>query len=212
MKDIVEASLLGDYSKYSKPTKESRELATILDILTSDTHIAGSASGNLSPAAIDGVISNPKKKSELIAYGENRVAELLDNAFLGIKVHKADRANIYIADFEKIRGNKEERYPLPGRFASRLMDKIEELNGNEVRAVVVLHFGPFISLRLSKLLSSENFNLLEIVQKIKEVHGSEIESGGGHFSAASIKLSREESKKNVITDVVEELKKKLSAS
>ncbi len=205
--EIVQASLIGDYSTFSKPTENSRNLATILDLATSDTHLAGSQKDNLTPEMIDSLLSNEKKKSELIAYAESRISDMIDEAIEGIKMHKALKGNIYVADFEKIRGESEERYPLPGRFASKLLDKIEELDSSN--AVVVLHFGSFISLRSGKGLR-DKLNLLDVIERIKEKYGSQIESGGGHMSAASIKLADTGNKKSVIGEVVEELKKKLS--
>ncbi|MGC8671642.1 MAG: hypothetical protein ACP5TJ_02000, partial [Candidatus Micrarchaeia archaeon] len=121
--------------------------------------------------------------------------------------HKAPKGNIYVADFEKIRGESEERYPLPGRFASKLLDKIEELDTTD--SVVVLHFGSFISLRSSKGLR-DRLNLLTVIERIKEKYGSHIESGGGHLSAASIKLADTVNKKGIIGEIVEEIKKELS--
>ncbi|MGC8629332.1 MAG: DHH family phosphoesterase, partial [Candidatus Micrarchaeia archaeon] len=102
--EIVQASLIGDYSTFSKPTENSRNLATILDLATSDTHLAGSQKDNLTPEMIDSLLSNEKKKSELIAYAESRISDMIDEAIEGIKMHKAPKGNIYVADFEKIRG------------------------------------------------------------------------------------------------------------
>ncbi|MGC8547618.1 MAG: DHH family phosphoesterase [Candidatus Micrarchaeia archaeon] len=205
--EIVQASLIGDYSTFSKPTENSRNLATILDLATSDTHLVSSQKDNLTPEIIDSLLSNEKKKSELIAYAESRISDMLDEAIEGIKIHKAPKGNIYVADFEKIRGESEERYPLPGRFASKLLDKIEELDTTD--SVVVLHFGSFISLRSSKGLR-DRLNLLTVIERVKEKYGSHIESGGGHLSAASIKLADTVNKKGIIGEIVEEIKKELS--
>ncbi|MGC8676110.1 MAG: hypothetical protein ACP5T3_01150 [Candidatus Micrarchaeia archaeon] len=204
---ISQASFIGDYSDYAKPKRDSQELAAILDLLTSDTHAAGSHNENLTPEAIESVLSDDKRRSELLAYANNRIAELLDSALSSVKVYKTGSTSTYVLDFEKIR-NDEERYPLPGRFASKLMDRIEELNNGH--AVVLLHFGHYISLRESKSLKGK-LDLLEVLQNTKEKLGAEIQSGGGHSSACSIKLSDEIYKKNVIASIVDGIDKTLQA-
>jgi len=204
-RNIERASLIGDYSKYMKPDSASKELATVLDIATSDTHLAGSHNENLTPEAIDNVLQNEAKKREIIIYASNRMSDLLDNAISSIKQYSSGKLSIYVADFEKIRNGNEERYPLPGRFASKLMDKIEEENNGECVCVTILHFGPFISLRASKK-GGEEINLLKVIEKIKEKYGSAIESAGGHTSAASIKLANKEIKQSIIADAISLLK------
>ncbi len=206
-KRIIQASFIGDYSAYVRPDQEARELATIFDLATSDSRTVGSHSGNLSPETIEGILKDKTKMNELISYAENKMTELLDNAILGIKIHKTENATIYVVDFEKIRKDDKERYPLPGRFASKLMERTETLGDSS--SVVVLHFGPFISMRVGKGLK-EKVNLLKTIEMIKDDLGNQIASSGGHLSAASIKLKSEENKKEVIARLVEELKKQIS--
>ncbi|MEM3212140.1 MAG: hypothetical protein QXR85_02420 [Candidatus Micrarchaeaceae archaeon] len=197
----IQASFIGDYSEYVKPTEKAKELAVILDVATSDTHIAGSHNENLTPEAIYSIMNNEPKMREVVAYANNRIAEMLDKALSSVKVHRLSGASVYVVDFEKIRGD-DERYPLPGRFSSKLMDKIEELDTGY--AIVILHFGPYISLRESKN-AKQKLNLLEVIEATKKRLGTEIQSGGGHMSAGSIKLADENSKKGVITALIEEI-------
>src|SRR5271157_197286 len=137
------ASFIGDYSKYARPTVGSRRLAALLDLITSDTRIAtGLKSSNYEPAVIDSILDDKKKSEELIAYAENRVQEMLDSAIESVKIYQGSASRVYVADFESIRGDAEQRYPLPGRFASKLLDKIEQLNAQP--CVLLLHFGHFI--------------------------------------------------------------------
>jgi len=200
-KDLISASLIGDYSTYAKPDENAKRLAMLFDIVSSDAKLVGSHNGNVTPEAVENILDNREKMDEIVAYGENRLVELLDAAFSGIRIYKGKRSNIYVADFEKIR-NEDERYPLPGRFASKLMEKIEE-TGN-ANALVVLHYGSYISIRLGSKINW--VNLLEIIEKVRNYYPNLIESAGGHMAAASIKLAKEGNKKPVLGKLIEELK------
>lgn len=204
--EIENASFIGDYSEYAKPNEASRRLAALLDLLTSDTKlVSGSGSDSLDPALIDGILGDSRRSAGLIAYAENRVMEMLDTAMGSIKEYKGKGANIYVADFESLRGSDETRYPLPGRFSSRLLDRIEELN--KVPCILVLHFKSFISIRMSKQLS-ERIGLLDILGRIKEDHPDDVDSSGGHSNAASVKLKGDLRKSAVIKSLVERLKER----
>ncbi|MEM3781515.1 MAG: DHH family phosphoesterase [Candidatus Micrarchaeaceae archaeon] len=205
---IMQASFIGDYSKYAKPDKYSRELAAVLDVATSDTQIVGSHNGNLTPEAIEGVLEDEKKRAEVVNYANNRMEEVLDTALESVKVHRLGGVSAYVLDFEKARGTGE-KYPLPGRFASRLMGKIEELDrGN---AVLILHMGLYVSIRESTN-AKQKLNLLKLIDSVKKRLGSEIDSGGGHMSAGSIRLSGEYAKKAVINALLDELGKELGGT
>lgn len=205
-REIEEASFIGDYSEYSKPSVGSRKLAALLDLLTSDTRVISGMRGNLTPESVDSVLRDRQKSEELTAYAESRIAEMLDLAISSVKAYNADSTRIYVADFEAIRANDQERYPLPGRFASRLLGRIEELNKDA--CILMLHFGYFISVRMSKKLIGR-VELLKILEDVRANFSNYVESTGGHSNAASIKMKNDEMKKAIIKDTVERLKKAL---
>ena len=200
---LEEASLMGDYSVYSKPDAASRRIAALLDLVTSDTSVLSGTRGNLTPEDIDKLFSDKGKSEELIAYAEHRVSEMLDTGINSVKVHAANGFNIYVADFESIRGSELERYPLPGRFASRLLGRIEELN--KVPCVLLLHFGHFISARMSKELIGR-VDLIKALESARENYPAYFDSSGGHSNAASLKLKSDEMKKEIIKSVIDKLK------
>ncbi len=193
-KEIEGASLIGDYSKFA--SNYGKELSEILELITSDSKIINSRS--ITPYDIEGIMSNQSLKAELLGYARHHMSEALDLALNSLKVYKGSNANLYLLDFKNVR-SEELRYPLPGRFASKLLTRIEELNSKP--CIVVLHFSSFISIRLSKPLE---INLLEVVKRAKEAF-SNIDSAGGHKNAASIKLKSESSKKEIINFIVSEL-------
>jgi len=193
-KEISGASLIGDYSRFAG--EEGRELSELLELITSDTKIIGSK--NLTPSDIESILSSDERKKELLSYARLHLSEALDLAVNALKVYKGNEFNLYLLDFKNVRSD-ELRYPLPGRFASKLLSRIESLNGKQ--CIVMLHFSSFISIRLSKGLT---IDLLSLTKKVKEAF-SAVESAGGHKSAVSIKLKREEQKKEVIEFVIKEL-------
>jgi RecJ-like exonuclease len=198
------ASFIGDYSKFARPTDASRRLAALLDFVTSDTRVAiGLKSSNFDPAAIDAVLGDKKKSDELVAYAENRVQEMLDASIESVKIYHGSGSCIYVADFEGIRGDAEQRYPLPGRFASKLLDKLEQMNAKP--CVLLLHFGHFVSIRMSKELN-DRADLLRILGEVREGYPDDVDSSGGHGNAASIKLKSDSRKKEIIGAVVRKLK------
>jgi RecJ-like exonuclease len=207
-KEIEEAAFIGDYSEYSRPTAGSRKLAALLDLLTSDTRVISGLRGSLNPESVESVLNDKSRSEELIAYAENRVSEMLDVAVRSVKIYKAGSTQIYVADFEGIRINEQERYPLPGRFASKLLGRIEELN--KTPCILLLHFGNFVSVRMSKALTAR-VDLLSVLESVRSDYSDYVESTGGHSNAASIKMKSEEMKKEVIKLAVEKLKKELDS-
>ena len=117
---------------------------------------------------------------------------MLDSAIESVKIYQGSASRVYIADFEGIRGDDEQRYPLPGRFASKLLDKIEQLN--TMPCVLMLHFGNYVSLRMSKELNGK-VDLLRILNEVREEYPDDVDSSGGHGNAASIKLKANTRKK-----------------
>ena len=203
-REMENASFIGDYSKYARPTEGSRRLAALLDLITSDTRIAtGLRSSNFDPAVIDTILDDKGKSEELIAYAENRVQEMLDSAIESVKIYQGATSRVYVADFEGIRGDDEQRYPLPGRFASKLLDRLEQLNRQP--CVLLLHFGHYVSLRMSKELS-ERVDLLRILNEVREEYPNDVDSSGGHGNAASIKLKQDTRKKEIMGAVIRKLK------
>ncbi|HIH49846.1 TPA: hypothetical protein HA291_00090, partial [Candidatus Micrarchaeota archaeon] len=74
-----------------------------------------------------------------------------------------------------------------GRYSSKLQNHLEtENNGN---TITIVHYGNYISMRISKDLSG-SVNLLEIIERLKVATNGEL-SGGGHQQAASIKTTSE---------------------
>lgn len=205
-KEIEEASFIGDYSEYSRPSTASRKLAALLDLLTSDTRVIEGLRGSLNPEDIEKTLNDKQRSEELIAYAENRVSEMLDLAISSVKIYKSGETQIYVADFEGIRINEQERYPLPGRFASKLLGKIEELNKKP--CILLLHFGSFISVRMSKALI-ERVEMLKVLESVRSDYSNYVESTGGHSNAASIRLKSDEMKKEIIKLTVDKLKKEL---
>jgi len=199
---IQSASLIGDYSGYAEDDEKGRELALLLDMLTSDKKIAiASGSNDITPSEIDQILNDEKRRNELTKYAKARIEEAIDSGIESIKQYRTSDSNIYLLDFENVRKDAMTKYPLPGRYASKLLERIEKMSDKP--PILLLHFGHFISIRVSAPLV-EKTNILKTIGELKLGY-SYIEGAGGHNSAASIKLRNDQNKKELINALLRSL-------
>lgn len=203
---IEDASMIGDYSKYARNTQLGKLTATVLDLLTSDKTIAFGTRSYLTPSEIDQVLCDEVKSIELYTYAVSKLDESIDCAIKSMKHYCAASGDIYLADFDAIRDPMStDRFPLPGRFASKLLDTID-VDGRP--KVLILHFGKFISMRVGND-AKDIVDVSELAREMKE-HNDNIESSGGHSCAGSIKLFEDEGKKELISEIINRLKEMLA--
>ncbi|MEM0094433.1 MAG: hypothetical protein QXF41_00360 [Candidatus Micrarchaeaceae archaeon] len=199
MRCIEHASLYGDYSTFYRKENCGSRLSEVLDMITSDKRLATSSGGtNLTPNEIDNIVNDKTKFEELLNFAKSRMSELFDISLKRARNYSTKNADVYVLDFEKVRGDAASRYPLPGRFASKLLARISELSSRP--CILALHFGPYISLRSST--NAKGIDLLKLVEKVKK-NSSNIESSGGHKEAVSIKLKDESEKSRTIKLIVD---------
>lgn len=204
---IEDASMIGDYSAYARNTDCGIKMAAVLDLLTSDKTIAFGTRNYLTPSEIDQVLVDQVKTSELFLYATSKMEDSLDSAIKSLKRYSAARAQIYVSDFDNVRDPlSSDRFPLPGRFASKLLSRIE--SDTKKPAIVILHFGRFISMRVSQEVS-ELVDVAQIARDMRE-NDDNVDSGGGHSRAASIKLVDGNEKKEIINSIINSLKEKLA--
>ncbi|HVA82630.1 MAG TPA: hypothetical protein VNF06_00505 [Candidatus Aquilonibacter sp.] len=192
---IQSAAMVGDYSSHVLDDPAGRDFALLLDMLTSDKKIAiSSGATDLTPLEIDQIMRDEKKKTELVNYARGRIEDAIDSGIEALKQYKSEYASVYLLDFENVRRDYNTKYPLPGRYASKLLERIEK--SSEKPPILVLHFGHFVSIRVSSPIA-DKVNLLTIVNELKAGY-SYIDAAGGHKNAASIKLKTDEAKKELI--------------
>lgn len=197
------ASFIGDYSKYADIEGEGSDASTIFDLVTSDLTIAfGANKSNVTPQEFEGIFKNKEKTAELLRYANVRLNEVLDSGIESLKTYKAKGFEIFLLDFEDIR-SEESKYPLPGRFASKLLTRINESGRKKI--MVIVHVGAYLLMRLDRDLGDE-MSLLDIIESMKEKYGDSIEGGGGHRRAGAIKLRDKNNKRNMINDIIKSLK------
>ncbi len=203
---IEDASLIGDYSKHAKNTEDGKRLALVLDLLTSDKSVAFGTRNYLTPSEIEQVLNDRTKTAELYSYALSRMEEATDSALKSARKYAARDGEIYVVDFDSVREPAStDRFPLPGRFASRLLSRIDQISDKP--KVLILHFGRFISMRVSN--NAKNIvDVSQIARSMRETDDN-IESGGGHSSAASIKMVDDSQKKETINAIIAVLKEKL---
>ena len=207
-KEIENASLVGDCSLYAPADSKGADLSLLLDLITSDPKVAfGPATPNVTPYEIDKLVADEGRRAELVGFAKMRLSEVMDIALKSMKRYRGESAAIYVLDFEGLR-DEQSKYPLPGRFSSRLLDKVAEIKGEP--CIVVVHSGRFISMRVSRELSGK-VDLAAVIASIKESYAELIEAGGGHMLASGIKLADKAEKAKVIREIVLLLKKQLAA-
>jgi len=205
-REIENASFIGDYSSYADKRSGGTDLATLLDMITSDVRIAtGRPSKNITPKEIDAIISDKQKYKELLAYAKTRMSDTIGMAMKSIKRYKAGDSAIYLSEFDRLRGD-DTKYPLPGRFSSKLLEQI--IASGSGHAILILHFGSFISIRVDGAIA-DSVGLLGIIAELKDRYAEEIESGGGHKNAANIKLAQGYDKAEIIKELISMLKSRL---
>ncbi len=202
-KEYENASFIGDYSIYAEPDGKGGDASTIFDLVTSDLGVAfGAGKMNVTPQEFESIFNNKEKMAELLRYSNIRLGEVLDTGVKSLKKYKAKDFEIFVLDFEDVR-SEESKYPLPGRFASKLIGRINESGSKKI--MVIVYVGAYILMRLDDQLGSE-LDLQTIKDDIKEKYGDVVEGGGGHRRAGTIKLRDKDEKKGIIRDIINSLK------
>ncbi|MEM0149271.1 MAG: DHH family phosphoesterase [Candidatus Micrarchaeaceae archaeon] len=173
---ISDFSSFGDFTTGSKAEK----MAVVMDYLTSVKKSSGKI---VTPSYMDPIITNEEKLESTYARAKNLMAEAIDAGIRVVKDYKAGSIIIHVVDFKRI-APADSDYPLPGRYSSALQQKFEVLDNGST--ITIVHYGNFISIRISKLLSDSVDILGKISSLVTETNG--MASGGGHKEAASIKV------------------------
>ena len=202
--DMKAASLISDFSSFGdRSSKEGMRDAVILDYLTNISGRADSSIQKLTPSYIESILMNREKADEVFYTASSAMDEMLD---LGVKKAESYSCSsgitAFVLDFGTM-PRASSGYPLPGRYSSRLQERLEGMNGK--RTVTILYYSGYVTMRVSKEVS-KSVGILKMIDEIVE-SSDYAESGGGHNEAASIKVSREHSK-----DVVDLVLTKLGAS
>ncbi len=199
-KDMIGASLISDYSTFAdRKDKSLQRTAIIIDYLTSVAERRDSGIEKLTPNYIDNLLNSKERSDNLFSIASNTLNEALELGVKSVREYKCKNWKVFVLDFENI-PKSETGFPLPGRYSSRLQERLESLNGNET--ITVVYYGNYITVRLSKHISSK-VGLLKIIGNIVK-NEENAESGGGHNEAASIRL-REKAVKPVLNAFLREL-------
>lgn len=191
------ASLIGDYSAYA--TGVGSDLSMLLDFITSDLQaIYGPGKSNVTPQELEAIINNKDKSRELLGYANIKLEEAIDRGIKSIKRYTLRNSNLAVLDFEDVR-SEDSKYPLPGRFASKLLDKLDD-EGIK-RTILVVSVGAYLLMRIDKELCME-LDLLKIMDEMKSRYPEEIAGGGGHRCAGSIRLKYKELGKDMAGSLV----------
>ncbi len=178
---LKSASLISDSSIYAnKKDADAAKVATVLDFITGVKKYTGYIAGPLVPSYFAKIIEDKEKLDEINAYANMVIDDMVNT---GIKIAKRhagkDGIEINVVDFEEV-GKKYSGYVLPGRYSSKLHEKIEAMNP---KSVTVVSFKNSISIRISRGITKK-LDILKGIDSIKAEH--EGVTGGGHESAAGV--------------------------
>jgi archaea-specific RecJ-like exonuclease len=182
VEDLKDAALVSDFSAYADFKSESAlKNAIILDYLTSSNNEMHSK-----PKQMDAIISNKEKSESTFRHANGQLEEAISEGIKNLSSYKnADGITISLLDFSHV-AKLGLDYPLPGRYTSRLQDRLESKNGG--KTITVVYYGSFISMRTSKDIQG-SIDILKIIEKLRADTNGAV-SGGGHKQAASIKTDR----------------------
>lgn len=182
--DLKQASLIGDFSAFGKRAeKKWQKLAVVLDYLTSRRE----SEGAVSPKSMSSIIHDRERFEETFVRASTIMQEAIEIAVGKVRHYKAMREiNVYVLDFKHIIRDDGET-PLPGRFSSKLQEKLESMSGK--RTITIVHYGNYVSLRSDKELADE-IGLLKILEELKN-SSEHVQSFGGHSAAASVRTDKE---------------------
>lgn len=196
-RDAEGASLIGDHSTYA--TDVGSDLSSLLDFITSDLQaVYGPGKSSVTPQELEAIINNKDKSRELLEYANIKLGEAIDRGLKSIRKYTLRNSNLAVLDFEDVR-SEDSKYPLPGRFASKLLDKLDD-EGMK-RTILVVSVGAYLLMRIDKELCVE-LDLLKIMDEMKGRYPEEIIGGGGHRCAGSIRLKYKELGKDMTGSLV----------
>lgn len=199
-----DASLIGDYSKYASGF--GSDVSALLDFITSDLQaVYGHSKTNVTPQEMEDVISNPAKAKELLDYANIKLEEALDNGIKAVKRYSSNNSNLCLLDFENVRSG-DSKYPLPGRYASKLLGRLGEMGMK--RTLLVVNIGSYLLMRVDKDLCND-FDMLGLIEEMKRRYPGSIEGGGGHRCAGTIKLMDKAMSRDMTNSLISLIKSEL---
>jgi RecJ-like exonuclease len=201
--DIMMSSLIGDFSKHRDRSKVYADrLAIVLDYLTSLDGTPGAPVQKVVPKSIAQFISDKKKFDETYSHAVALLNDSLDRGERFAKRYRSAASDIYLVDFSDA-ASPDSKYPLPGRYSSRLHERFE--GASEKGAITLVHYGNFISVRMSRSLLG-TVSLIGVMENLKQ-ESDDVYSFGGHECAFGIKTD-----KSHIDKVAKLLLKRLGAN
>ncbi len=202
--DMKSASLISDFSAFAdRSDGDAVRRAVILDYLTNVAGRSDSSISRLTPSYIESVLSSKEKSDDIFYTASSTMNEMLDLGVKSVKPYRCkDGITAFVLEFETL-PKSDTGYPLPGRYSSRLQERLESINGE--RTITLMHYGGYITLRISKGISKA-VGILGIIDEIAKSSDYDV-SGGGHNEAASIRVD-----KSHTGEVVNTVLRKIGAS
>lgn len=194
VEDLKGAAMVSDYSSYADYSDSiAMKNSIILDFLTSKESYG-------KPRQMDIILNDREKSESTYRHALGMLDEAINTGIRNVKSYRNNNGvKIHVLDFEHVAKLKFD-YPLPGRYSSKLQEKMETMNNGNT--ITVVHYGNYISVRVSKDIA-DSTGLLNIIERLKSSTNGRV-NGGGHKQAASIRTNKE-SMKDVMSMFLGEL-------
>jgi RecJ-like exonuclease len=203
-KEFEGASLVGDYSRYASSV--GVEMSSLLDFITSDLQaVYGPSKQNITPQEIEAIINDKARAKELADYADLKLDEAIDKGMKFVKRTSLKGSNICVLDFDDVR-LEDSKYPLPGRFASKLIAKMGEMGVK--RIILLVSAGAYILTRIDSGLCSD-LDFIGIVEEMRRRYPDDIVDGGGHRCAGGMKLRDKKMSKEMLGSLVNIIKSEI---
>lgn len=179
---LMGASLISDFSIYGKRNDpDAGKMAAFLDFMTGKRNSVE----NLTPKYLLSIISDRERFNEISTRAMGLMNEALELGVRKVRHQKMDGFTVFVLDFESIKSGDD--FPLPGRYSSRLQDRLQQVNG--VRALTMVHYGSYISIRSDRSVAAA-LDLHPLIAELQKENGH-ILSFGGHGPALSIRIDKD---------------------
>lgn len=192
MSDMMNVSLISDHSEYAKPNSKFEEIAIVLEAMNT---YHGSYKSPI-PPNFESVITDNERFLSIY----NEYTEQMDSSIsIGRSKSKRYKSSkgfiIYALDFEKI-AKMNFNYIKLGRYTSELHSVIER---DSPESITIVYYKRYVSIRASRSVAAESI-LLNLIAHLTEKNEN-VEGGGGHKEAISVKIASGDIK-DVVVDII----------
>ncbi len=192
MSDMMHVSLISDHSEYAKPDSKFDEISIVLEAMNTYHESYKSPT----PQSFESVMRDKERFSSIYNEYTEQMESSISIGKSKSKRYKSSKGfTIYALDFEKI-AKMNFNYIKLGRYTSELHSAIER---DSPESITLVYYKKYVSIRASRSVAAESI-LLNLINHLIEKN-DDVEGGGGHKEAVSVKIASGEIK-DVVVDII----------